>query len=149
MTEPPPPSQFNTVEDGQVVRTAAEEVRRWASWSNRIEVILVGLAALALVVLAVQNNANSGRVKQLVEAQVKGQQFGIDAVNCIRYLIIEHRFVNEEYHREQAVKFGLTPPPHPALGRRPTQDEIMQACKAFEGNPQPPQVSSTTRKGER
>lgn len=156
MSDPLPPTQFDSVEDGQVVRTAAEEVRRWATWANRVEVLLVALAALALVSLTVQNNANSDRVKKLGEqnnaflrSQAAGQQFAIDAVNCLRYLIIEHRYVNEEYHHEQAIALHLPVPKHSEIGRRPTDEETKKACKPFEGNPEPPQVNTTTtRKGK-
>lgn len=156
MTEPLPPNQFDSIEDGQVVRTAAQKVQRYTSLSNKIEVILVALAALALVILSVQTARNSDRVRlvgeqnnRFLRSQVEGAQFAINAVNCLRYIMVEHRYVNEEYHREQALRLGIEPPHHSDLGQRPTKEQIEVACKAFESNPTPPQVNTpTTRKGK-
>lgn len=156
MSDPLPPTQFDSIEDGLVVRTTAEKVQRYNKVTNRLEVCLVGLAALALIGLGIQATKNSARVRQiseqnnkLLKAQAAGQQFGIDAVNCIRYVITEHRYVNEEYHHEQAIALHLPIPAHSELGRRPTNEEIEKACKPFEGNPEPPQVNPpTTRKGK-
>lgn len=46
---PPPPTQFDSVEDGQVVRAAAEQVRRYSAISSSLEVVLVALVALSLL----------------------------------------------------------------------------------------------------
>lgn len=140
----------------EVVNSTAESVRRYARLATRIEVTLVAIAAIAITTIAVQNYINGERIRTLgeqnnrnIKAQLAGAQFGLDAVNCLRYLIVEHRYVNEEYHHEQAVALNLPVPQHSDLGRRPTPEEIVKACATFEMNPEPPQVNtSTTRRGK-
>jgi hypothetical protein len=147
-----PPTE--TELDNNVVRSAADDVRRFTKYANCIEIALVFVAAVALCYVAVQNgiNGNTNRKiseqnNELLRAQIAGQQFGLDAVNCLRYIIVEHRYVNQEYHDLLLEHLGITAiskPMEPDLPRRPSQAEIAKACAAFESNPSPPQVNTTT-----
>lgn len=139
--------------DNEVVRSAADDVRRYTKYSNRLQIALVFIAAVSLVYIAVQNGVNGDRNKQiseqnnqLLKAQITGQKFGLDAVNCLRYLIVEHRYVNQEYHDLLLSHFNLPKvslPHDPELPQRPTQDQIATACATFEANPSPPQIGTT------
>lgn len=66
------------------------------------------------------------------KANRAAQRVTVDAVNCIRYSLSEHRWVNEEYHREQAVSLKLPLPSHSPLPPRPTTEQITAACVRFD-----------------
>lgn len=148
------PPLTDTELDSEAVRAAADDVRRYSQWASRLEAALVAVAALAFIVAAVFGAYSVAQLRQLAEAnrqrateQLAGQQFAIDAVNCIRYVLIEHRYVNQEYHDLLLAHFNLpavSVPHEPNLPRRPSPEEIAQACQGFETLPQPPPTTTTT-----
>jgi hypothetical protein len=163
MTDEHSPQPLTETElDNQVVRSVAEEVKRYGKWASRIEVMLVAVAALAFVIAAVFGAVSFARLKELAEANRQraidaeaGQQFAINAVNCIRYVMIEHIYVNQQYHDLLIGHFGLplvALPHDPDFPRRPSAEEISEACKAFEGipppSPEPPQIATSTTRGK-
>jgi hypothetical protein len=148
--------------DSEAVRSAAEDVRRYSQWATRLELLLISVAAIAFVAAAAFAAVSFARLRELAEANRQrsldaqaGQQFAIDAVNCIRYVLIEHRYVNQEYHDLLLAKFGLPKvslAAHPDLPRRPSPEEIAMACRGFEAIPVPPirpipPTSTTTTRG--
>lgn len=73
---PLPPTQFDSIEDGQVVRVAAEQANRYARWGTTVEVVLVFIAAAALVVLGIAllrtSAVNQVGVHRIVDCTTQG-----------------------------------------------------------------------------
>lgn len=143
------------------------ELDKAAARTRQFGLALVALGVGAMILAAAFGGWNTYRLyqigrdnRQLLQANTdaqkraaEGAQFAIDAVNCIRFSLLEHRWVNEEYHREQALRLGVPPPSHAPLPPRPTDAEIAMACQAFDDgtNVLPPKIDqpTTTTKGER
>lgn len=76
MTDYPPPTQFDSVEDGLVVRTTAEKVRRYSQITNTIEGVLIAITCVVVIgiAIAVYNLAETNRegVHRIVDCTTQG-----------------------------------------------------------------------------
>lgn len=91
--------------------------------------IVVAILSTGVSISAVRDLRHQAGTR--AKANKEAQQLGLDAVNCLRYNLLEHRWVNEEYHKEQAVALHLPLPAHSALPERPTAEQINMACDRF------------------
>lgn len=123
-------------DDEQVHRKMVQADTRARAYGTVLVVLLAAFIGASLAITAF----TATQVKTLAETNAASLEYGADAVNCIRYLIIEHRWVNEEYHREQADFLGIPAPKHSELEPRPTPEQTAKACARFQVQPDPPPV---------
>ena len=113
---------------GRVVRDSA----RARAIGTLAVVLACGFAGLALVTLvytALQVRDLSRANRDALAVQAEGAQFAVDATNCIRFALLEHRWVNEEYHIRAAGALGIEPVVHAPLPPRPSPPALQLACR--------------------
>lgn len=137
------------------IRQKIVEVRTNNMWATRFQIALVALTAAGMLATSIFSLWTITEVRRLgranqrqLEANAAGAQFSIDAVNCVRYMLAEHRWVNEGYHARQANALGIAPVDHAPLPVRPTSEQINRACVRFDVS-SPEKVPTVTTGGKR
>lgn len=130
-----PPSQFDNVEDGQVVRQVASEV---AQWSRRVRLIEVALVALMTAGILFLVGADFADRKQDRERLEKGNAFALNAVQCIVGHLVDHRVADRAIHdevlRATVGKRSAEVIPSEIVGDPlfPAGEELERACERFQ-----------------
>lgn len=132
------------------IRQKITEVRTNNMWATRFQIALVILTAAGMMATSVFSLWTVTEVRRIsranqrqLEANVAGAQFSVDAVNCVRYMLAEHRHVNEMYHRQAAELFEIPAPEHAPLPSRPGPEQVTRACARFDVS-QPEKVPTVT-----
>lgn len=132
------------------IRQKITEVRNNNMWATRLQIALVALTAAGMLATSVFSLWTVTEVRRIsrnnarqLELNTAGAQFSVDAVNCVRFMLAEHRWVNETYHKAAADQFKIPSPEHAPLPPRPTADQVIQACKRFDVST-PDQVPTIT-----
>lgn len=128
MSDGVPDGNGTPFEQPEDVRRALSAVAK-ARVTEALLVIVVCLASLGLIATTAWNTY---RLQSFSQQQVRAQDFGLRAVDCILDNFAEHRWVNETYHREQAEKLGIPVPMHLPLPRRPSEKQLADDCRDFD-----------------
>lgn len=91
-------------------------------------VFVVAICALGLVGTTAWNTF---RLRSLTQQNVKSQDFGLRAVECILDNLAEHRWSNQEFHDSLGDFFKAPRTPHTPLPNLPSDEEFAQDCGPF------------------
>ena len=126
MTDPP---EFNGIglEQPVEVTAAVNAVRR----ARRAEVLLVIVASIGAVALVATTAWNTYRLRSLTAQNVRAQNFGLEAVNCILDNLADHRWSNQVFHDNLAEFFHAPQTPHVPLPIVPSDKQFADDCAPF------------------
>lgn len=109
------------------VKAAVEAVAR-ARAAEALLVIIVCVGAIALVGTTAWNTY---RLRQLTQNNVKAQQFGLEAVNCILDNLADHRWSNQAFHDSLGAFLHAPLTPHVPLPIVPSDKQFAADCAPF------------------
>jgi hypothetical protein len=115
------------VEQPPEVRRAVRAIAK-TRVTEALFVVAVAVAALALIGTTAWNTY---KVRTLTQQNVRAQDFGLRAVECILDNFADHRWSNQQYHDALADFLHAPRTPHVPLPRLPTQEEFNQDCGPF------------------
>lgn len=145
MSDPSPPTGSccvpNHTETPPEVTAAVAAIRR-TRVAEGLLVIAVTVAAFGLVGATAWNTF---RLRSLTQQNVKAQDFGLRAVECILDNLADHRWSNQQYHDALADFLHAQRTPHVPLPRLPTDAEFNEDCGPFNRGETSHGTTSTSR----
>jgi hypothetical protein len=93
--------------------------------------MLVLVAVMSGVGLVATTAWNTYRLRQLTQNNVKAQQFGLEAVNCILDNLADHRWSNQVFHDQLGAFLHAPLTPHVPLPVVPSDKQFAADCAPF------------------
>jgi hypothetical protein len=95
------------------------------------EALFVFVAVLIALGLVGATAWNTFKVRSLTSQNVKAQDFGLKAIQCILANFAEHRYTNQALHDGIAAKLGIPPTVHTPLPARYSDEQFKKVCDPF------------------
>jgi hypothetical protein len=127
MTDLPDNGNGVGLEQPPEVRKEIQAVAR-ARVTEAMLVIVVCVASLGLIATTAWNTY---RLQNFSQQQVKAQDFGLRAINCILDNFAEHRWSNQAFHDSLGDFLKAPKTPHTPIPNLPSEGEFAHDCAPF------------------
>lgn len=124
------------------------EVTRALAAVNRTrvtEAMFILAVAVAALLLVSTTAWNTYKIRTLTAQNVKAQDFGLRAVECILDNLSEHRWSNQVFHDQLGDFLHAARTPHTPLPSLPSDEEFASDCAPFNKGKTVVSTSTTSR----